>query len=636
MEALANEQQLQKPLQTITERKPLPAHLQQFVNRLSTPKKINDESSTSTSFISTSHRALTPQPIESNNSHCNITERKSKPLKAFALNELDFAKPTQSTQLKKSSSKSSHLNDITQTISTAVTPIPIRKQNNANSKNDLKVIGAITQAKNSAFSHSSSNGNIVNLGNGFQSNQLINSKKSQSNSSSTLTKPKQNNKNNNNKIEKPDIKPELVISVTESVVVADSVATPQIVTTSPQLQETDQLKLEEESNCSSNSVSQQKEIVKIEPTPAVVTPPPAPPVVAPVKVSMLSNEEEEYKKKLEEKRREAREKAAKEAELERQRQEAIRLEEEKQKQEEEELERLAEEEELRLNKLARQQEEERLRLAIEQNERVENERRLKEEQEKKQKEDNEKKAKEDSERNERERIEKIKKEEEERLERRKKVDMIMRRVHKEDSSQSNLSGSSGNLLMSASNTDLANASMNGSMISTTNNPIQQISMTTSMINTSTNDLPIDQMRFKTPLLHSILSKTRITNILNKYADDPILSSSTLSIMAQSNQQKQIKTDENKDDSLVKDLKDLKRSEQIYKDDDYEVQNKIRFDLQLNEVEVVVDTSSPSSSPSSPTSSTSSNTSLNENDHVSSASSTQEQQQQTPSPTQISA
>ena len=79
------------------------------------------------------------------------------------------------------------------------------------------------------------------------------------------------------------------------------------------------------------------------------------------------------------------------------------------------------------------------------------------------------------------------------------------------------------------------------------------------------------------------------------------------------------------------------SKQQPSDDDFANTNKILFDLQLNEVEVVVDSSSPSSSPSSPTSSTSSNTSLNENenDHVNS---NKEQQQQptTPSQAQISA
>ena len=127
-------------------------------------------------------------------------------------------------------------------------------------------------------------------------------------------------------------------------------------------------KLEEESNYSSNSVSN---------VPATVT------AVSNASSKTTTVIEEEYKRKLEEKRREAREKAAKEAELERQRQEQIRLEEERKQREEEELERLAEEEELRLNKLAREQEEERLRLAIEQNEKLEAERRLKEENERK-------------------------------------------------------------------------------------------------------------------------------------------------------------------------------------------------------------------------------------------------------------
>ena len=83
--------------------------------------------------------------------------------------------------------------------------------------------------------------------------------------------------------------------------------------------------------------------------------------------------------------------------------------------------------------------------------------------------------------------------------------MIMRRVHKEDSSQSNLNNltglnnSNGNLLLTTSNTDLANATMNGSMISTSSNPLVQtpISMTTSMITTtsSSNEINNDQQRY---------------------------------------------------------------------------------------------------------------------------------------------
>ncbi len=165
------------------------------------------------------------------------------------------------------------------------------------------------------------------------------------------------------------------------------------------------------------------------------------------------------------------------------------------------------------------------------------------------------------------------------------------------------------------------------------------------------------------MLQSILSKTRITNILNKYADDPILSSSTLSMMAAQNKDqankfnkvqqltkadifpnektekvspvnKEIKENSNKRVSLNSDNDEIYNKQQ-QSDDDFADANKIRFDLQLNEVEVVVDTSSPSSSPSSPTSSTSSNTSLNENenDHVNNS---KEQQPTTPSQTQISA
>ena len=81
--------------------------------------------------------------------------------------------------------------------------------------------------------------------------------------------------------------------------------------------------------------------------------------------------------------------------------------------------------------------------------------------------------------------------------------MIMRRVHKEDCSQTNLNNwtglnnSNGNLLLTTSNTDLTNASLNGSMISSSTNPLSQtsISMTTSMITTtSSNEVTSDQQR----------------------------------------------------------------------------------------------------------------------------------------------
>ena len=448
LEAITNEQHNQKPLTTIIERKPLPAHLQQFVNRLSTPKKLSDES---TSSLSISQRALTPQFNEnnthyysenqSNTSNNTTTIRKSithhyqtnnigistngnKPMKAFAFNNNDvslasskmasgtnetvneFSKPNSSIQLKKSASKNAISVNETSSVSN---PTPIRKHSSTiTNKTDSKVIGAIQVTNASAFTQSSSNGNIVNLTNGFQSNNLVNSKKSNSNSNSTLSQQNKQKQQKTTKVadatqykfQQPrpfsthvsDSKSQLNVNSTVLAIIQPYPVNETVVSTiSDDLQETESFKLEEESDCSSNSVSVIKETVTTNPNTTDVASVHIPLLAAvtvaasfPAKISILSQEEEEYKKKLEEKRREAREKAAKEAEQERQRQEAIRVEEEKRRKEDEELERIAEEEQIRLHRLAREQEEERLRLAIEQNERIENERRLKEELEKKQ------------------------------------------------------------------------------------------------------------------------------------------------------------------------------------------------------------------------------------------------------------
>ncbi len=114
-------------------------------------------------------------------------------MKAFALTDRQQNETT-TTQLKKSSSKNAiNTNDnsssTTPTNTNTITPTPVRKQVlNSLKQNDLKVIGAINSAKNSAFSHSSSNSNLMSSSiNGFQSNNLINSKKSNSNSNSTIS-----------------------------------------------------------------------------------------------------------------------------------------------------------------------------------------------------------------------------------------------------------------------------------------------------------------------------------------------------------------------------------------------------------------------------------------------------------------
>ena len=112
-------------------------------------------------------------------------------------------------------------------------------------------------------------------------------------------------------------------------------------------------------------------------------------------------------------------------------------------------------------------------------------------------------------------------------------------------------------------------------------------------------------RFKAPLLQSLLSNRRITNILNKYADDAILSSSTLSLMAQN----QMSSSSGVSSSEIKvtngDCTDLKPTEVDKLDkEDLSEADKVTFDLNLAEVHVVVDSSS-SVSPSSPSSSASS-------------------------------
>jgi len=145
-----------------------------------------------------------------------------------------------------------------------------------------------------------------------------------------------------------------------------------------------------------------------------------------------------------------------------------------------------------------------------------------------------------------------------------------------------------------------------------------------MINTPLSDqnCTIDQQRFKTPLLQSILSKTRITTILNKYADDPLISSSTLSLIAQNsqtntpngnmiNKERSAEIHSNIQDKVV-DLKSSSQQQQAEDDEivvDELISREANYELQMTEVNVVVeDSSSGSSSPSSPTSSTSSRSS----------------------------
>ncbi|XP_021366859.1 microtubule-associated protein futsch-like isoform X3 [Mizuhopecten yessoensis] len=177
-------------------------------------------------------------------------------------------------------------------------------------------------------------------------------------------------------------------------------------------------------------------------------------------------EMDEYKAKLAEKRRQAREKAEREAELERQRLEEIRLAEEETLRQEEEEQRQMEEEAGKLAQEARKNEEERLRRAIEAEDLRKKEEAERLEQERQQKEEADRKAKEDAERIEKEKQEKAKKDEEERLERKKRLEMIMKRVKPDSpmtgSMTSSMIGTSSS--MSGSQIGSMTGSMSSSMI----------------------------------------------------------------------------------------------------------------------------------------------------------------------------
>jgi len=169
-------------------------------------------------------------------------------------------------------------------------------------------------------------------------------------------------------------------------------------------------------------------------------------------------------------------------------------------------------------------------------------------------------------------------------------------------------------------------------------------MTTSLINTPITDS--DSVgRFKTPLLQSILSKTRITTILNKYADDPLVNNPTLSLIAQSNRVESIEMSRGEGNIIASDLgheSDESSQEKSEKSDDQEDNKKDdeddedkehEYELQMTEVNVVVeDSSADSSSPSSPASSDSSRSSQ----QASPPAATSPQPPTTPLQTQLSA
>jgi len=691
----------QKPLQTITERnKPLPAHLQETINRLSMPKK----PPTAEEIMNNHHSYRSGTPLGSSDQTSNNNgEGLGNNQATASSNSLTLNKKPK-TQIP----TARKLSKIPPRKPTPVKPTSGISHSKTHDHIDLtspkskKIDTLKTAARKKGLGQSSSNGSIVSLNSGL--NQV-----KKSNSSSTLslhqaqTKTRPTQKSNNQTKPPPtqsstltsnssvscdsttkrddQFKAEITRAV-EHIVDAQVNSNEQKTMEPPQIPAvkidqpaeeagtpttTEEIAEEKESNIeleatrnSSNSDSFSNEELKVveeAPVEAAKTEIETPvAVVAPVKVdapivpARALTEEEEYKIKLEEKRREAREKAAKEAEIERQRQELIAQEEERKRKEEEEQERLAEEELNRLHKLAREQEEERLRVAMELNERLETERREKEEMEKKVKEENERKAREEAEKAEEARLEKIKKEEEERLERRKKIDLIMRRVHnKEDNgSTTNVNGSTGNLLISASNNDLAGVrSMTSSLIHAKDNNDNSsttlaASMTTSMITPSVNEQTNgEQQIFKTPLLQSILSKTRITTILNKYADDPLISNPTLSLLAQNasitkcDQQRPEPHSSSPSSDPIDDSE--KTDDKLHVDheeeDDNSSKDEKNYELEMTEVNVVVeDSSSGSSSPSSPGSIASSASSGSSQQ----ASPPAPQTPTTPSQTQISA
>ncbi|KAL5009688.1 hypothetical protein ScPMuIL_011993 [Solemya velum] len=215
-----------------------------------------------------------------------------------------------------------------------------------------------------------------------------------------------------------------------------------------------------------------------------------------------SNEDvqlEEYRAKLAEKRRIAREKAEKEAELERQRQEELRLQEEE-RQRCEEMEQLRlEEETLRLAAEARKAEEERLQRAIE----AEEERRRleaeKTEEERKLKEEEDQRTREDAERKEKERQNKLRRDEEERIERKKRLEMIMKRVKEPTGVQA------GDSKIDHSSKQLSSPS--SSLDSSSEEKLEQPQLAPSeeqKLVGQVLDVPSDGSKFRSPLLQKLV------------------------------------------------------------------------------------------------------------------------------------
>lgn len=157
------------------------------------------------------------------------------------------------------------------------------------------------------------------------------------------------------------------------------------------------------------------------------------------------------------------------------------------------------------------------------------------------------------------------------------------------------------------------------------------SMTQSMISPSESDQP----RFKTPLLQTILSKTRINSIYNKYATNDGNNANN-----QTNEPTANKSSDGcgiEATRIVTTVNDEGDEKKRSDDDDKETADNFEHELQLREVNVEVEnSSSTSSSPSSPGSMASSTSSRSSQQASPPAQSTPPNQPPAPSHTQISA
>lgn len=153
--------------------------------------------------------------------------------------------------------------------------------------------------------------------------------------------------------------------------------------------------------------------------------------------------------------------------------------------------------------------------------------------------------------------------------RKKKIDAIMRRVHRDESVPSSLNTSSSNLnlLISTSNVDLSTSLTTASttLLSTGNTQNESVSndarsklMISSMINTTSsneNSAPNSTSTLKAPVLQSILSKTRLNSILNKYDAGQSLAAAAAAAIPNNSSSVEVQTSSNQQSlSLSPELK----------------------------------------------------------------------------------